>query len=206
MVCTGPGVLQRNGVIDACKELGVKILAYSPLGKGFLTGRFRSIKDISGEADSRGAGAFPRFNEEVFEHNFKLVEAIEKLAEKKGCKPGQLALAWDTQVYPGLVIAIPGVRPLCLTNQSALTASVRATTQPTDHLPATDQVDQIPRGELRRAQRQALNRRACRDPPDSRGEPGQGCAVQREADADLERVSLPGKPTVQCKTIEDQST
>ncbi|GAA5998743.1 uncharacterized protein JCM10292_007201 [Rhodotorula paludigena] len=104
--------IERNGVIDACKELGVKILAYSPLGKGFLTGRFRSIKDISGEADSRGAGAFPRFSEEVFEHNFKLVEAIEKLAEKKGCKPGQLALAWDTQVYPGLVIAIPGTKSI----------------------------------------------------------------------------------------------
>ncbi|KPV75783.1 uncharacterized protein RHOBADRAFT_43207 [Rhodotorula graminis WP1] len=102
--------IESNGVIEACQELGVKILAYSPLGKGFLTGRFRSFDDISKDGDMRGAGAFPRFTKELFDHNFKLVEAFEKIAATKGCTPGQLALAWDCQVYPGLVIPIPGTK------------------------------------------------------------------------------------------------
>ncbi|BGP38347.1 hypothetical protein JCM10450v2_002295 [Rhodotorula kratochvilovae] len=102
--------IESNGVIAACQEFGVKILAYSPLGKGFLTGRFRSFEDISQDGDARGAGAFPRFTRELFEHNFRLVQAFEKLAAEKGCTPGQLALAWDCQAYPGLIIPIPGTK------------------------------------------------------------------------------------------------
>ncbi|GAA5981557.1 hypothetical protein JCM11641_004096 [Rhodosporidiobolus odoratus] len=104
--------IEDNGVIDACKELGVKVLAYSPLGKGMLTGRFRKLEDVQKDGDMRGAGAFPRFNEDVWEHNFKLVQAIEKLAEKKGCKPGQLALAFDSQVHGDLIIPIPGTKSI----------------------------------------------------------------------------------------------
>ena len=66
--------IESNGVIEACQELGVKILAYSPLGKGFLTGRFRSFDDINKEGDMRGGGAFPRLTKDLFDHNFKLVE------------------------------------------------------------------------------------------------------------------------------------
>jgi len=66
--------IESNGVIEACQELGVKILGYSPLGKGFLTGRFRSFDDINKDGDARGGGAFPRFTKERFDHNFKLVE------------------------------------------------------------------------------------------------------------------------------------
>ncbi|TNY17098.1 Aldo/keto reductase [Rhodotorula diobovata] len=102
--------IESNGVIEACQELGVKILAYSPLGKGFLTGRFRSFDDINKEGDMRGGGAFPRLTKDLFDHNFKLVEAFEKIAAAKGCTPGQLALAWDCQVYPGLIIPIPGTK------------------------------------------------------------------------------------------------
>ncbi|GAA5821046.1 hypothetical protein JCM11251_001935 [Rhodosporidiobolus azoricus] len=103
---------EDNGVIDACKELGVKLLAYSPLGKGLLTGRFRKFEDLKTQGDARGTGAFPRFNQDVFEHNFRLVEALEKIAAKKGCSPGQLALAWAMQAHDDLIIPIPGTKNL----------------------------------------------------------------------------------------------
>ncbi|GAA5901871.1 hypothetical protein JCM6882_008696 [Rhodosporidiobolus microsporus] len=102
---------EDNGVIEACKDLGVRLFAYSPLGKGLLTGRFRKFEDVQKDGDSRSAGVFPRFNKDVWEHNFKLVEALEKLAEKKGCTPGQLALAWGMQSHgPGFIIPIPGTK------------------------------------------------------------------------------------------------
>ncbi|GAA5917731.1 hypothetical protein JCM6882_009366 [Rhodosporidiobolus microsporus] len=102
---------ETDGVIDACKELGVKLLAYSPLGKGLLTGRFRKFEDVQKDGDLRAVGIFPRFNQDVWEHNFKLVEALEKLAEKKGCTSGQLALAWGMQSHgPGFIIPIPGTK------------------------------------------------------------------------------------------------
>ncbi|GAA6008287.1 hypothetical protein JCM10207_000073 [Rhodosporidiobolus poonsookiae] len=102
--------IEANGVVDACKELGVRILSYSPVGKGALTGRFRKFEDFNKEGDGRGAGAFPRFDRENFEHNMKLVEAIEKLAEQKGCTPAQLALAWGMAVHGDLIIPIPGTK------------------------------------------------------------------------------------------------
>ncbi|KAM0747634.1 Aldo/keto reductase [Meredithblackwellia eburnea MCA 4105] len=103
--------IETDGVVAAAKELGVKILAYSPLGKGMLTGRFRSFDDFKA-GDYRAAGMFPRFDRENFEHNFKIVEALENLAANKGCTPGQLALAWDAQVHPGLIITIPGTKSI----------------------------------------------------------------------------------------------
>ncbi|GAA6041816.1 hypothetical protein JCM8097_007175 [Rhodosporidiobolus ruineniae] len=104
--------IETDGVIDACKELGVKVLAYSPLGKGFLTGRFRSFEDFTGKGDMRGIGALPRYDRENFENNIKLTQAIESLAAKKGCTPGQLALAWGMQVHPDLIIPIPGTKSI----------------------------------------------------------------------------------------------
>lgn len=70
---TCSGNVQDNGVLDACKELGVKILAYSPLGKGALTGKFKSFEDFEKEGDMRSTGLFPRFNRDAWEHNVKLV-------------------------------------------------------------------------------------------------------------------------------------
>lgn len=65
---------QNNGVLDACKELGVKVLGYAPLGAGFLTGRFKSPEDFKQSGDKRGTGMFPRMDEENFEKNFALVK------------------------------------------------------------------------------------------------------------------------------------
>jgi aryl-alcohol dehydrogenase-like predicted oxidoreductase len=78
-------------VLPACRELGIGFVAYSPLGRGFLTGRFRSVDDLEGNDYRRLS---PRFQAENIARNLALVERIEKLAGEKQCTPAQLALAW----------------------------------------------------------------------------------------------------------------
>lgn len=99
----------ENGVAQTCAELDIPIIAYSPLGRGFLTGQIRKLEDIP-EGDLRRH--FPRFQPENFERNLKLVHELETLAERKGCKPGQIGLAWVRAQgrKPGmpLIIPIPG--------------------------------------------------------------------------------------------------
>ena len=80
-----------NGIAKACAELDIPIVAYSPLGRGFLTGQVKSLDDIS-ENDMRRT--MPRFSPENFDKNLKLVSELEKIANAKGCKPGQVGLAW----------------------------------------------------------------------------------------------------------------
>lgn len=77
--------------LATCRELGVGFVAYSPLGRGFLAGRFRSIKDVS---DNDWRRNMPRFAEENFEQNQELLGHIDALAEAKGVTPAQVALAW----------------------------------------------------------------------------------------------------------------
>lgn len=95
-----------NGVAATCAELGIPIVAYSPLGRGFLTGQIKSVDDIP-EGDLRRH--LPRFQPDVFPKNLELVTELEKLAKKKGCKPGQLGLAWVKSMSgkAGLPIIIP---------------------------------------------------------------------------------------------------
>jgi aryl-alcohol dehydrogenase-like predicted oxidoreductase len=78
-------------ILATCRELGVGFVAYSPLGRGFLTGRFQSQSDLE-DGDFRKN--HPRFQGENLQQNLKLVEGIKKLAEEKGCTAAQLALAW----------------------------------------------------------------------------------------------------------------
>src|SRR5271154_6678582 len=89
-----------------CRELGVGFVAYSPLGRGFLTGEFKRFEDFP-EDDYRRFS--PRFQGENFQKNLDLVRGIEEIAEKRGCKPSQLALAWvlaqDKNIVP-----IPGTK------------------------------------------------------------------------------------------------
>ncbi|KIW35163.1 uncharacterized protein PV07_01877 [Cladophialophora immunda] len=79
------------GLLKACRELGVAVVAYSPLGRGFLTGGIRSRADFE-EGDFRTFA--PRFSEENFPKNLKLVDDIKAIADEKGCTPGQLVLAF----------------------------------------------------------------------------------------------------------------
>ena len=91
-------------VLPACRELGVAFVAYSPLGRGFLTGRFRTPDDLP-EGDWRRDN--PRFQGANFRTNLRIVERVEALAGAKGCTPAQLALAWLLARGPD-VIPIPG--------------------------------------------------------------------------------------------------
>jgi len=81
----------EDGILDTCRALGVGFVAYSPLGRGFLTGRFRSIDDLAPDDWRRNN---PRFQGENFKKNLDLVARVEALARKKRCTPAQLALAW----------------------------------------------------------------------------------------------------------------
>lgn len=78
-------------LLRTCRELGVATVAYSPLGRGFLTGSIKSRADFE-EGDFRRFA--PRYSEENFPKNLKLVEGVQALAKDKGCTPGQLCLAF----------------------------------------------------------------------------------------------------------------
>ena len=95
-------------ILPLVRELGIGFVAYSPLGRGFLTGSFKSTADLP-EADSRATGYFPRFHGENFDRNVALVGIVEQLASTKGCTPGQLALAWVLSRGQD-VVPIPGTK------------------------------------------------------------------------------------------------
>ena len=96
----------EDEILSTCRELGIGFVAYSPLGRGFLTGQFTRFEDFP-EDDYRRFS--PRFQGENFQRNLDLVHGIEEIAKEKGCKPSQLALAWvlaqDQNVVP-----IPGTK------------------------------------------------------------------------------------------------
>ena len=81
----------EDEILPTIRELGIGFVAYSPLGRGFLTGRFRSIDDLPADDYRRNS---PRFQGENFQKNLDLVKHIEELARQKRCTPSQLALAW----------------------------------------------------------------------------------------------------------------
>ncbi|HKF80918.1 MAG TPA: aldo/keto reductase [Thermoleophilaceae bacterium] len=93
-------------ILPTCRELGVGFVAYSPLGRGFLSGRFKSPEELD-EDDFRRTG--PRFQGEALEQNLRLVAKVEELAAEKGCTPGQLALAWVLAQGEDIV-PIPGTK------------------------------------------------------------------------------------------------
>ncbi|MCC6640497.1 MAG: aldo/keto reductase [Deltaproteobacteria bacterium] len=107
-------------VLPACRELGVGFLAYSPLGRGLLSGRFRSRDDF-GPDDYRQFS--PRFAEGAFEANLDLALRAAKIAERKGCTPAQIALAWllarGTEIVP-----IPGTKSRTRLEENAGAARV----------------------------------------------------------------------------------
>lgn len=93
-------------VLPACRELGIAFVPYSPLGRGFLTGRFRSVEDFAPDDQRRTQ---PRFQGPNFARNLELVAKIQQLAAAKGCTASQLALAWVLAQGPD-ILPIPGTR------------------------------------------------------------------------------------------------
>ncbi len=114
-------LLYRNPAeetLPACRELGISFVAYSPLGRGFLTGRIQDLGDLP--ADDRRR-QHPRFQDRNFEHNLALIHRIEEIAKEKGVRPGQLVLAW-LLAQGDDIIPIPGTkrRPYLEENVGAL--------------------------------------------------------------------------------------
>jgi len=97
---------EDNGVLETCSELGIGFVAYSPLGRGFLTGQITSIDDLE-EGDFRRHN--PRFQGDNFHKNLDLVEKVREIASEKRCTPGQLALAWLLAQGEDIV-PIPGTK------------------------------------------------------------------------------------------------
>jgi aryl-alcohol dehydrogenase-like predicted oxidoreductase len=93
-------------VLPTCRELGIGFVAYSPLGRGFLTGRFRRFEDLPADDYRRNS---PRFQGENFQKNLDLVTQVEQLAREKECTPAQLALAW-VMAQGDDIVPIPGTK------------------------------------------------------------------------------------------------
>ncbi len=92
-------------LIPTCRELRISFVAYSPLGRGFLTGKIKRVEDLAPDDWRRN---MPRFKGENFERNLELVRHVEQLASKRGCTPAQLALAW-VMAQGEDILPIPGI-------------------------------------------------------------------------------------------------
>ncbi|KAG6362048.1 hypothetical protein INS49_010277 [Diaporthe citri] len=109
-----------NGIAATCAKHNIPLVAYSPLGRGLLTGEIKSPDDIP-EDDMRKH--MPRFQAGNFEHNITLVHKVNELAKKKGCTPGQFALGWVRTLSkrPGMptIIPIPGATTVERVNENS---------------------------------------------------------------------------------------
>jgi len=99
--------VETNGVLDTCRELGITLVPYSPLGRGFLTGTIQKLEDLD-PSDWRRTN-YPRFEEQALQANLKLATAVKELAAEKAVTPAQLALAWVLAQGNDLV-PIPGTK------------------------------------------------------------------------------------------------
>jgi len=110
-------------ILPTCRELGIGFVAYSPLGRGFLTGRFQRFEDLPPDDYRR---TVPRFQGENFEKNLGLVKRVEEIAREKGCTPAQLALAWLLAQGEDIV-PIPGTKQRRRLEENAASTNVTLT-------------------------------------------------------------------------------
>jgi len=111
----------EEDVLPACKELGVAFVPYSPLGRGFLTGQFKTENDFE-PTDYRRFS--PRFQGENFQKNLELVQKVKELADKKNCTPSQLALAW-VMAQGDFIFPIPGTKKIKYLEENAGAVNIR---------------------------------------------------------------------------------
>jgi aryl-alcohol dehydrogenase-like predicted oxidoreductase len=114
---------ETNGILDACEELGIGLVAYSPLGKGFLTGAMSRDTEL-GESDFRKI--LPRFTPEAMDKNQALIDLLKRIAEEKKATPAQIALAWLLAQKPWIV-PIPGTTKLHRLEENLGAVSVELT-------------------------------------------------------------------------------
>ena len=114
---------ETNGILEACDELGIGFVPYSPLGKGFLTGAMTSDTRL-GEGDFRSS--VPRFSPEAMEKNQAFVDLLKRVAHDKGATPAQVALAWLLAQRP-YIVPIPGTTRLHRLDENLAAADTRLT-------------------------------------------------------------------------------
>ncbi|MGZ5492400.1 MAG: aldo/keto reductase [Thermoanaerobaculia bacterium] len=113
----------EDEILPATRELGIAFVAYSPIGRGFLSGRFRTIDDFDADDYRRNS---PRFKGENFAKNLVLVGEIEKIAKRKGVTPAQLAIAW--LLHQGRdIVPIPGSKTIAHLEENAAAADIELT-------------------------------------------------------------------------------
>jgi aryl-alcohol dehydrogenase-like predicted oxidoreductase len=115
----------EDEILTTCRELGVGFVAYSPLGRGFLTGQFKRFEDLASDDYRRGS---PRFQGENFQKNLDLVRQVEEIAKEKGCKPSQLALAW-VLAQGDDIVPIPGTKRRKYLEENAVALEVQLTAE-----------------------------------------------------------------------------
>jgi aryl-alcohol dehydrogenase-like predicted oxidoreductase len=108
-------------ILPVCEEFGIGVVAYSPLGRGFLTGAFTKPDDLDA-GDSRRN--HPRFSSENFADNLQLVQIVSEIAREEGYTPAQVALAWVLDCAP-YIVPIPGTRSIKRLKENALSVTVR---------------------------------------------------------------------------------
>ena len=123
----------ESEVLATCRELGISLVPYSPLGRGFLTGALKSPDDFAADDFRRYS---PRFQGENFYKNLELVEKVNALAEEKGCMSSQLALAW-VMAQGNDIFPIPGTKRVKYLEENAKAADVQLSA---DDLAALDKI------------------------------------------------------------------
>ena len=120
----------EDEVLTACRELGVGFLAYSPLGRGFLTGQIKTFADLAADDYRRFS---PRFQGENFQKNLALVAKVEELARAKGCTASKLAFAWLLAQQP-FIVPIPGTKRCRYLEENVGAVAVRLTKDDLRHI------------------------------------------------------------------------
>jgi aryl-alcohol dehydrogenase-like predicted oxidoreductase len=123
---------EYNGVLDTCRELGIGFVPYSPLGRGFLSGRFKSPDELD-DSDFRKRG--PRFTGDNLDANLVLAQKVAEIAQEKGITPAQLALAWMLAKGDDLV-PIPGTKRRKYLEENAAAVGVELTSEDIERIEA----------------------------------------------------------------------
>jgi len=143
---------QEPAVLPLLRELGIGFVAYSPLGRGFLTGQIRTREDVGGADDARSAN--PRFSSENFDHNLRLLGQVEAVATEAGATPGQVALAWLLGRGEHIV-PIPGTRRVSRLEENVAADAIELTPGQLEALTAIAQPagDHHPEAQMRQLER-----------------------------------------------------
>jgi aryl-alcohol dehydrogenase-like predicted oxidoreductase len=115
----------EDGILQTLRELGIGFVAYSPLGRGFLTGQIRSIAELADDDTRRDN---PRFSVENFERNLALADQVRTIAEQAGATPGQVALAW-LLAQGSDIVPIPGTKRVARLEENVAADAVHLTAE-----------------------------------------------------------------------------